>query len=279
MCRFVSYLGPKLRLAELVTEPSHSLVHQSHHAEERVEPLNGDGFGVAWFVPHLSPAPAVFRSIHPAWSNRCLHDLCRVTESPCILAHVRAASPGFPVVETNCHPFAGGGLASMHNGCVEGFSRFKRKLLSELSDEAYTAIEGTTDSEHVFALFRDHYARLEPGTASMATALTATIKQIVGYAQVAGVTEPITLNVVVTDGTQTVVSRYASADKPPSLYVHAIAPGENSGMWKRSRDKPTEPAVWVSSERLSETGEWQKVPANHMVLVDSNRTAAFRPIG
>lgn len=35
----------------------------------------------------------------------------------------------------------------MHNGGIPGFGRMKRQLLALLGDEAYQAIEGTTDSE------------------------------------------------------------------------------------------------------------------------------------
>lgn len=35
----------------------------------------------------------------------------------------------------------------MHNGGIPGFCGMKRQLLSLLGDEAYKAIEGTTDSE------------------------------------------------------------------------------------------------------------------------------------
>ena len=60
MCRFTFYMGPPIRMSTLVTEPSNSLIHQSVHARQREEPLNGDGFGVAWYLPKLSPEPAVF---------------------------------------------------------------------------------------------------------------------------------------------------------------------------------------------------------------------------
>ena len=35
----------------------------------------------------------------------------------------------------------------MHNGGITGFPQMKRHLLSQLGDEAYEAMEGTTDSE------------------------------------------------------------------------------------------------------------------------------------
>jgi hypothetical protein len=55
MCRFAMYLGPTLTLDSLIMRPSNSIVHQSFHSHERSEPLNGDGFGVAWYeiVAHL----------------------------------------------------------------------------------------------------------------------------------------------------------------------------------------------------------------------------------
>jgi len=46
MCRFAAYLGPEIFISSLVTEPHHSIIHQSYHAKERIEPLNGDGFGI-----------------------------------------------------------------------------------------------------------------------------------------------------------------------------------------------------------------------------------------
>ena len=58
MCRFVLYQGVPLTIASLVTEPAHSIINQSVHSRESEEPLNGDGFGVAWYAPELSHKPA-----------------------------------------------------------------------------------------------------------------------------------------------------------------------------------------------------------------------------
>jgi len=69
MCRFVAYSGLPLLLADLLYVPSDSLILQSYHARERSEPLNGDGFGVGWYVPEIDDTPCVVRSITPAWSN------------------------------------------------------------------------------------------------------------------------------------------------------------------------------------------------------------------
>ncbi|MBM4197708.1 MAG: class II glutamine amidotransferase [Gammaproteobacteria bacterium] len=105
MRRFTFYKGKSLALSALLTEPEHSLIHQSFEAREREEPLNGDGFGVAWYSPGHDE-PALFRSATPAWSNQNLRELARVSESPCVLAHVRAATEGLQVGERRSMPTA-----------------------------------------------------------------------------------------------------------------------------------------------------------------------------
>lgn len=92
MCRFVLYLGRPIHLSSLITEPENSLIHQSFDSHERDEPLNGDGFGVAWYAPEATADAALFRSITPAWSNQNLARLARAVKSPCVLAHQKAPS-------------------------------------------------------------------------------------------------------------------------------------------------------------------------------------------
>lgn len=61
-------------------------------------------------LPHMfpTPKPQVFTSITPAWNNENLNRLATKLESGVIFAHVRAAYPGMPVSEQNCHPFQWG---------------------------------------------------------------------------------------------------------------------------------------------------------------------------
>ncbi|MEE9580352.1 MAG: hypothetical protein V3V74_03435, partial [Nitrosomonadaceae bacterium] len=60
-------MGPEIKMGSLVTEPTHSIIVQSYRSKEREEPLNGDGFGVAWYPPDKGEAPGVFKSVSPAW--------------------------------------------------------------------------------------------------------------------------------------------------------------------------------------------------------------------
>lgn len=92
MCRLLAYQGPPLAVADLLYQPAYSLIKQSYDAHEMAEPLNGDGFGLGWYAPDTSPEPAVFTAVTPAWNNRNLRYMAPKLVSPCICAHVRAAS-------------------------------------------------------------------------------------------------------------------------------------------------------------------------------------------
>jgi len=162
MCRLMAYKGTPIIMDKLLYQPKNSLVNQSIHAREIEEPLNGDGFGVGWYVPELNYEPITFVSVNPAWSNRNLRNLAPKIKTDCMIAHVRAASVG-DVSENNCHPFQYKNLLMAHNGGIEDFSKIKRAVREPLSDELYNWIKGQTDSEHIFAfmlneLFKNHKA-------------------------------------------------------------------------------------------------------------------------
>lgn len=272
MCRFTLYLGPPIRLSTLLIEPSHSLIHQSYHAEERAEPLNGDGFGVGWYAPSVTPIPGVFRSVTPAWNNANLESLAQVVCSPCILAHVRAATHGMAVNESNCHPFQWGEYLLMHNGSLGSFPEVRRKLLDTLSDDAFSIVKGSTDTEHLFALFVDEILRnggSDPGE-RMAACLNRAVWRAVGLVAEYGSGEPSFLNIAVSDGHRAAVCRFTDhpTQEPESLYY--IASGIYEPAFKGPGRRATERSrsVVVASERLTDDPGWVEVPHNHLVEVD-----------
>lgn len=283
MCRFLIYHGPPLPIAQLVTEPKHSLINQSFRSAEREEPLNGDGFGIAWYVPAVSPEPALFRSITPAWSNQNLLQLARVTVSPCILGHVRAATPGLAVTETNTHPFVFGRHAFMHNGEIASFKAIERELLDRLSLEPFRAIQGTTDSEHFFGLFLEHALRApeRTGAEALARALEAAIRDLKELLAAARVEASTTLNLALSDGESFVACRYATPrpENAPSLHVHA---GRSyvceRGVCRMVEHEHDDGAVIVSSEALSDDPDWQVIAPGDVVLVSAEREVVIRPL-
>lgn len=64
-----------------------------------------------------------------------------------IFAHVRAAYPGMPVSEQNCHPFQWGRYMWMHNGVVGGFAQVGRLGLRLARAEAALE-EGGRQGDH-----------------------------------------------------------------------------------------------------------------------------------
>ncbi len=288
MCRFTLYLGPAVRLGKLLIEPKHSLIHQSAHANERKEPLNGDGFGVGWYAPRLSREPAVFHSVSPAWNNRNLTYLARVIATPCMLAHVRAASPGSVVDLSNCHPFAWGRHLLMHNGVIGGFSQVRRRLLQDVSDEAFSIIRGSTDTEHMFAIFVDQlmrHAREDERSEDMAFALaqrlSATLQRVLAVTQAVGVKEPNCLNVAVSNGTHAVVSRFTDdphSDGDSLYYLRGNLYETTAREFGERASEDRDPAVIVSSERLTNASAWHAVPRNHMVAITRGQVPRLLPL-
>ena len=271
MCRFTLYLGPPLRLSSLLLEPTHSLIRQSFKAEERAEPLNGDGFGVGWYAPELSAEPAVFRSISPAWSNRNLKSFAPAVSSPCILAHVRAATPGMVVSQTNCHPFQWGKILFMHNGFIGDFAKVRRALLAGLSDTAFEGIQGTTDTEHLFALLIDELIKDPDPQDRLPRCLHRAVRRALALVATHGGGAPSNLNLAVSDGERAVVCRYTDApDRPPeTLYYlgHELYPPV-AGDTARRRQREASATFIVASERLTENHDWQAVAPNHLIALD-----------
>ncbi|KAJ1669833.1 glutamine amidotransferase subunit, partial [Spiromyces aspiralis] len=82
-----------------------------------------------------------------------LQRLAEKIKSPLIFSHVRATTGDTATSEANCHPWQFGNLMWMHNGLIGEFPRIKRQLQASLKDEIFLSIQGSTDSEHAFAVF------------------------------------------------------------------------------------------------------------------------------
>jgi len=281
MCRLAAYIGPEITIASLVTEPRHSIIHQSYHSKERSEPLNGDGFGISWFSERVDQAPVVFKEVSPAWNNPNLVDLARVTSSSCIFAHVRAATVGGHISRSNCHPFSKDDFVFMHNGTVHGFSKLRRKIQSKLSDEAFELIQGTTDTEHLFAIFHDQIRNIScPSTDEIADALAATIKFVEDLKGSLNIDEPSSMNLVVSNGKSMVACKYSTpGSKTNSLYyvsgLHYLC---EEGAARLENCEKTKSSVLIASEPLTQDQEWKTVADNTMVVVNEGMDLETRPI-
>jgi len=304
------YLGPEELVSTVVIDPYHGLVQQASKANCSITPLNADGFGLAWYVPSITPMPCCFREVYPAWSSQNLKQIARVTKSHCIFAHVRAASTG-NVVQTNCHPFCFKNITFMHNGTAPYYKFIKRKLQATISDRAFNMIQGTTDSEMLFAMFITNFESLtgedsgpedqpyssKDHTQDMAEALRQTLHQVhklaleyenskvspdmhvsteadgadgLPYTQTIG-----RLNLAVTDGSSTIAARYVTSD-PSTAHTLYYARGSKIQYTKEKKccvakcQSTTQQMVIVSSEPLGAQYECESIQPNNMVVVGPN---------
>jgi glutamine amidotransferase len=284
MCRFLAYKGAPVILDKLLYQPKNSLVNQSINARELEEPLNGDGFGVGWYMPDIDPDPACFVSVYPAWNNRNLRLLAPKILSPCVIAHVRAASVG-DVSESNCHPFVYKNFLMMHNGGIEEFGVIKRAIRSRLSDELYNWIKGQTDSEHFYALFLSHLNKSNDFSGeSIRKCLEVTITEMEDLKAEYGIAkDPSYLNLMVTDGKVLVGMRYCSDPKEEALTLYYSSGAKYvciDGVCEMIDSKAgEEKAVLVVSEKLTDLKEdWNMIPNNYSILVKEDLAVELKPI-
>ena len=287
MCRFIAYLGKPIMADELLLKPVNSLVHQSYHAGEMSEILNGDGFGVGWYAHSISERPGLFRAITPAWSNRNLHYNAPLIRTDCLFAHIRAATEG-AITEDNTHPFSFGRFLMMHNGGIPQFQRIKRKLLALLNDDIFLWIKGQTDSEHVFALLMQHIVEMR-GSGPRLTedqirqCFQKTFDVIQQLKVEAGIGEEVSnFNLMVTNGRRIFGTRYSSnPDKETRTLYYSTGAGFQceEGICRMVTSETAVEAVLIASEKLNRNkGEWIPVPKNHFISVDKDLKVDLSPM-
>ncbi|KAF6824751.1 N-terminal nucleophile aminohydrolase (glutamine amidotransferase class-II) [Colletotrichum plurivorum] len=341
MCRWFTYLGNEDQLLEdLVLRPRHAIVKQvDEHflppGHTQFDPsqaaaapstanntgspnpqTNMDGFGVGWYTTaqceydpsytsavlgHAAQRPVVYKNVRPPLNDLVFASIARGTSTRAVLAHVRAAPGLTPVVETNCHPFGFGRHLFAHNGVLGGFAAIRTAVLQYLPLRYQVAILGTTDAEHVAALY---FFRLcgEDGdwnalynVGGMAKAMRETIELLEGMRREfagagEGIQEDNVLNLVVTSGSSLVAVRYASPKglEPPSLYYSTTAGPTLNRKYKgapdeeRSRDpvvaddermdkeRHAKHVVVASEPSTLNPDEWELVEPSQMVLVDQD---------
>lgn len=283
MCRFVAYQGSPVLLADLLYRPRHSLVAQSYRAERMSQPFNGDGFGVGWYPPEMAPFPCLVRTATPAWASQTLASLSVGISTTRVFAHVRAASPGLAIQESNSHPFQHGRFLFMHNGTVKGFRSIRRRLQQSLPDWAWESIQGTTDSEHAFALFLAELGEpeAERSTAELRDALVRVLARLEALLDERGANPALSCNFAVTDGRSTVVCRHARSMESGTLYYSAggryQCVEEDGDMIDPDTANPQ--VAIVASEPLTRRLEdWRELPAHHVLSIGPGLELAVSPI-
>lgn len=239
MCRHLAYLGPERSLASLLHEPPHSLEHQSHHSTmQRWVTMNADGWGVGWWDHGRSEIPARYRTERPMWTDSSFRPVADLVHAEAVIAAVRAATPGSPVVETGAAPFRAGPWLFSLNGYVSDFpGEAADRLRRRLSPARSAWLQGTTDSEVLFGLVLD---AIDAG-ASPAEAVDAVASEVL-----AGSTGE--LNLLLCDGHRVVAS--TGGNTLFALHGTGLAEG----------------GLLLSSEPLDDDPAWVQLPDRSVVV-------------
>jgi len=276
MCRFTAYLGAPVIVSDVLYKSKHSLIAQSQHAFKTEYVLNGDGFGLGWYTPEISPEPGLFRSIRPAWNDPNLKYLSCKIRTHAFAAHVRSVTQG-EVSLANCHPFHNNKFLFMHNGDVENFSKIKRYFCAKLSDQAYEAVKGQTDSEHLFALWGDKMSHIkEPHSISdYIKAFRQVLETVKELEKTHKVSAKMQVSCVLCDGQRLFALRYSNrtrqGDKGQTLYYALGVNHETqAGYYYMDYEKSEKPkSLLVVSEPLDkEHSHWVPVKANQVLLAE-----------
>lgn len=245
MCRHLVYLGPPITLRELLFDPPASLVQQSWAPKDmrRGGCINADGFGVGWYSDDGDPVR--YRRAQPIWTDPTIAQLAGVTRAGAILAAVRSATVGMPVLESAAAPFLEGRWLFSHNGAVRGWPDSMASLAGALPVRDLLTLDAPTDAALLWALVRHRLrAGVEPARAVAET--------VVAVARAAPESR---LNLLLTDGHTAVAS----------VAGHSLS-------ILRTPD-----SVLLASEPHDDDPDWQAVPEGQLVVATATgvRTSAL----
>ena len=254
MCRLLAYLGSPISLEKLLYNHEHSLITQSYNPQEMISgTVNADGFGIGWYHSQKDTEPFTYKHTIPIWNDINLPNLSRYIESRCVVSYVRSATAGQALDLSNCQPFQYQHLLFIHNGKIDNFRRtLYRPIRSILNDEIYQWTNGTTDSEHIFALLINELHNYPDKSLEQAMHLT-----LLKLKELSDSYDTYTYaNLVVSDGNRLVASRYSTKPPAPSLY------------WLQN-DVNIPNSVILASEPLFK-GNWNSFPENSILSVGEN---------
>lgn len=230
MCRHLAYLGTPCAVGELLTRGQHSLQTQSWAPRDMRGggTINADGYGVAWWQQGVA---ARYRSERPMWTDAEGAAAVSNNRSGAVLAAVRSATVGMPVISTACAPFTDGHWAFSHNGRVMGWPHSVAPLAQTMPVVDLLTMDAPTDSALLWARLRPDLAREPVG--AVAELVTRVASDAPGSR----------LNLLLSDGEQIIATAWG----------HALS-------WLVRDD-----CTVVASEPYDDDPAWEPVPEHSLV--------------
>lgn len=191
------------------------------------------------------------------------------------------------------------GPAFMHNGVVSNFTKIRRPMSNLMSEAAFENVFGSTDSEHLAALYMTYLTDSAPASAqpferayplsAMADAMHRAVSTVIALQREHFPDSkriPNSLNLCATDGINLLAYRFRNhaTSQPPSLYYSTKAgttlnrkyPGDSDGCFTKGvTDQGKDPAghgthlIVASEPSTCYPEDWELVGRNQWISVDA----------
>ena len=285
MCRLVAYLGERVLLDDVLFAPDSSIVEQAVHPQ-MLSAMNLAGFGVvAWDEQSTAPeVPWTYRTPGLPFFDRNLRALSRKARATALLGHVRGVmlNDREIVNAQNVHPFSyeDTPISLAMNGDLDRFAEMRPDVAALVAPEIAKHVEGTTDSEWIYALL---LTNLEDPAApiadpeELAEAVEKTLRQIRHIRDKRGFQRQSAVNLVISDGRSVIATRFAfdygwyhegwtfaggerRFDYTTLWYAAGTGYGMHEGEWGIGPGGP-QTSVIVASEPLThDSSAWLEAP-------------------
>lgn len=217
--------------------------------------LHSDGWGMAWYS---GGQPCVRKSPHRAEGEPEYDRLARTPLGDLGLVHLRWATPGLVISDSNSHPFCYGPYALAHNGAIHPQSR----LGEMLPPQWRRRLRGTTDSEHYFLHLMWRLAERDGDVLAAIADTAADIEERFA---------PGSLNAILASPTALYAICWHDRAKVPHAELRerglAGRPDEVAAYFDLAYQL-TPDAVVVASSGWASGGNWTPLPNRHVLVAD-----------
>jgi len=280
VCRMVAHLGEQVLLDEILFEPDSSIIDQAVYPQ-MLSALNLAGFGLlAWDDESPDPAlPYAYRTPAVPFYDRNLRALSRKVHATALIAHVRGVvfSDREVVNEQNVHPFRYEGVpvALAMNGDLDRFPEMRADVAALVAPEVSRHVEGTTDSEWLYALIlsqlRDPSAPADPE--ELAEAVERSLRIVRDLRERRGLQRQSAVNLLLSDGRCMIATRFAY-DYGWYHEGWTFAGGERrydyTTLWYAPGAGGPEESLVVASEPLTrDRAGWLEAPEYSLLIAES----------
>jgi glutamine amidotransferase len=292
MCRILAYLGEPLPARHLLFDTDNALVRQSYRPRLMNTFLNLAGFGItAWDPTSLRPEdPFTYRASTLPSFDRNLRFIAAKVAPTCLVAHVRGVtySGEAVVAETNLHPFQfpGARVVLAHNGHLRQFARMRYALVDHIRPELAQRIEGTTDSEWIYALVLSQLddPSAVPEARELAEATTSALRILRSVRTAHGIDTSSPVNLCLSTGRAVVATRVSfdygwyppddemlETDLPFVSLWYAIGGdyADSGGGWRMTAAEQPRSVIIASEPLTADFSSWLEVPEYSMLIAES----------